>query len=142
MIVVDANLLIYSYDSDSPDYKKSRDWVEKVFSGGEAVGLSWQALAAFLRVTTNKRLPGSRFTVEQAAQIVDRWLGQPNLRMLMPGDHHWPIFRRMVVEGQASGPLISDAELAALTIEYGGVLHTADRDFARFPGLRWVNPLA
>jgi predicted nucleic acid-binding protein len=47
----------------------------------------------------------------------------------------------MILEGQASGPLVSDAEIAAITIEHGGVLHTADRDFARFPGLRWKNPL-
>jgi hypothetical protein len=59
----------------------------------------------------------------------------------MPGDGHWRIFRKMIVEGQATGPLVSDAQIAALTIEYGGVLYTADRDFARFPGLRWENPL-
>jgi hypothetical protein len=61
--------------------------------------------------------------------------------LLIPGDHYWPLFRRMLIEGQASGALVSDAEIAALTLEYGGVLHTADRDFARFPGLRWKNPL-
>ena len=65
----------------------------------------------------------------------------PNVRVLVPGDQHWPLLRRMLVEGQASGPLVSDAIIAALTIEHGGMLHTADRDFARFPGLRWKNPL-
>jgi hypothetical protein len=69
-------------------------------------------------------------------------LEQPNVRVLTPGDDHWLLLRRMIVEGQASGPLVSDAQLAALTIEYGGVLHTTDRDFARFPGLRWKNPLS
>jgi predicted nucleic acid-binding protein len=76
------------------------------------------------------------------SRTVDQWLVQPNVRVLTPGDDHWLLLRRMIVEGQASGPLVSDAQLAALTIEYGGVLHTTDRDFARFPGLRWKNPLS
>jgi toxin-antitoxin system PIN domain toxin len=141
VIVVDANLLIYSYDTDSSHHRKSRAWVEKVFSGVEPVGLAWQTLSAFLRVVTNRRLPGSRLTVEQALQIVEEWFEQPNVRIVVPGDDHWSVLKRMIVEGQASGPLVSDAELVALTVEYGAVLYTADRDFARFPGLRWVNPL-
>jgi uncharacterized protein len=141
VIVVDANLLIYSYDTDSSNHKRSRAWVEKIFSDVEQVGLPWQTVSAFLRVITNRRLPGSRLTVEQAAQIVEEWLGQPNVRMLAPGDEHWSVLKRTMVEGRAAGPLVSDAELVALTVEYGGVLYTADRDFARFPGLRWKNPL-
>jgi uncharacterized protein len=141
VIVVDANLLIYSYDTDSSNHTKSRAWVEKILSDVEPVGLPWQTVSAFLRVMTNRRLPGSRLTVEQAAQIVEEWLAQPNVRIIVAGDEHWSVFRRMVIEGQASGPLVSDAQIAALTIEYGGVLYTADRDFARFPGLRWKNPL-
>jgi uncharacterized protein len=142
VIVCDANLLIYSYNSGSAHHSKARAWLEEIFSGIEVVGLPWQAVSAFLRVMTNRRLPGERLTLEQAAQIVGLWLANPNVRVLIPGDHYWPLFRRMLIEGQASGALVSDAEIAALTIEYGGVLHTADRDFARFPGLRWVNPLS
>lgn len=74
-------------------------------------------------------------------QTVEEWLAQPNVRVLTPGDRHWGLLRRIILEASASGPLVSDAELATLTIEHGGVLHTADRDFARFPGLRWTNPL-
>ena len=141
MIVFDANILIYAYDSGSSHHVKARAWVEETFSGVEAVGLPWQAISAFLRVMTNRRLPGSRFSSEQAVRIVDGWLGQPNVRPLTPGEQHWPLLRQMVIEGQASGALVSDAQVAALTIEYGGVLYKADRDFARFPGLRWKNPL-
>ena len=141
MIVVDANLLIYAYDTHLADHAKSRRWVENIFSGTETVGLPWQTVSAFLRVITNRRLPGRRLAVEQAVEIVEEWLEQPNVRVLAPGDDHWLLLRRMMVEGQASGPLVSDAQLAALTIEYGGVLHTTDRGFARFPGLRWKNPL-
>lgn len=141
MIVIDANLLLYAYDTKSGAHAKARRWLESVFSAGEPVGLPWQSVAAFLRVVTNSRLPGQRFSPEEAAQVVDRWLEQPNVRMLGPGDQHWAQLRRIILGGQARGPLISDAQLAALAIECGGVLHTTDRDFARFPGLRWTNPL-
>jgi toxin-antitoxin system PIN domain toxin len=141
VIVFDANLLIYAYDGGSVPHAKARAWVEKTLSGVDAVGLPWQSITAFLRFMTNRRLPGARLSVEQASQIVEAWLAQPNVRVLVPGDQHWPLLRRMLVEGQASGPLVSDAIIAALTIEHGGMLHTADRDFARFPGLRWKNPL-
>jgi toxin-antitoxin system PIN domain toxin len=142
VIVLDANILLYAYDGASSHHAKARAWVEMAFSSAEPIGLPWQTVAAFLRIMTNPRLPGERFTLTEAVEIVDRWLEQPNLRPLAPGDEHWTLFRQTVVEGQAPGPLISDAQLAALTIEYGGVLHTTDRDFARFPGLRWTNPLA
>lgn len=141
MIVVDANLLIYSYDVNAADHQKSAAWLEGVFSGTETVGLPWPCICAFIRVVTNRRLPGTRAAPDAALAAVEEWLHSPNVQILAPGERHWSVFRRMVVEGQATGPLVTDAEIAALTIEYGGVLHTADRDFARFPGLRWVNPL-
>ena len=141
MIVLDANILLYAYDAVPVQHAKARAWVENVFSGIEPVGLPWQTLAAFLRIMTDLGLPGKRFSGAEAADFVSQWLGLPNVRVLTPGDEHWRIFQKMIVEGQATGPLVSDAQLAALTIEYGGVLYTADRDFARFPGLRWENPL-
>lgn len=141
MIVLDVNLLLYAYGAASPHHKEARVWLERIFSDAEPVGLPWQTIGAFIRIVTNPRLPGFRRSVEEAAQVVDEWMEQPNVRVLAPGENHWPLFRQMIVEGQAPGPLITDAQLAALTIEYGGVLHTTDRDFARFPGLRWKNPL-
>lgn len=142
MIVLDANLLLYAYDTEASHHAKARVWLETTLSASGPVGLPWQTISVFLRIMTNPRLPGDRFTVVEAVQVVDRWLEQPNVRLLAPGDDHWTLFRRMIIEGQAPGTLISDASLAALTTEYGGVLHTTDRDFARFPGLRWINPLA
>lgn len=142
MIVIDANLLLYAYDPTSPHHAKARRWIEQTFSGDEAVGVPWQSVAAFLCIVTNSKLPGHGVASEQAARVVDGWLDQPNVRLLAPGERHWRLFRQMIAEGQARGPLVSDAQLAALTIEHGGVLHTTDRDFARFPGLRWVNPIS
>jgi hypothetical protein len=141
VIVIDANLLIYSYDAASPHHLKSSTWVEQTLSSGEPVGLSWQTVSAFLRVVTNRRLPGKRVDLREALDAVQEWLQVPSVSILIPGEGHWAVLRRMILEGGASGPLVSDAQLAALTIEYGGVLYTADRDFARFPGLRWKNPV-
>jgi toxin-antitoxin system PIN domain toxin len=141
VIVLDANILLYAYDSASSHHKQARAWVEDVFSQAAAVALPWQSIGAFLRIMTNSQLPGDRFSLEEAVDLVDRWLEQPNVRLLAPGTEHWTVLRRTIVQGQARGALVSDAQLAALTIENGGVLHTTDRDFARFPGLRWENPL-
>lgn len=141
MIVLDANILLYAYDSSSSQHEIARVYTENALSGSDPVGIPWQTIAAFLRITTNPRLAGRRLSADQAMHIVDRWLEQPNVHLLAPGSDHWSLLRRMIIEGQASGPLVSDAQLAALTVEFGGVLHTTDRDFARFPGLRWKNPL-
>lgn len=141
MIVIDVNLLLYAYSNPSPRQERARGWLERVLSGGELVGLPWQVISAFIRIATNTKLPQLRRPAEEAVRVVDEWLRQENIRVLLPSEGHWLLFQRMIVEGQATGDLVSDAELAALTIEYGGVLYTTDRDFARFPGLRWVNPL-
>jgi uncharacterized protein len=142
VIVLDVNILLYAYDAVSLEHRKAREWVENVFSSDETIGLPWQNLTAFVRILTHPGLLGERFTMEQALSIVDLWLEIPLVRILIPGEHHWEIFRDMLVNGRARGKVTADAALAALTIEYGGVLYTNDRDFARFPGLRWVDPLA
>ncbi|MGD0481953.1 MAG: type II toxin-antitoxin system VapC family toxin [Terracidiphilus sp.] len=142
MIVIDVNLLIYAYDSTTPSHVEAKAWIEEVFSSGNAFGLPWQNIAAFIRVLTYPGLHGERFSRDQALFIVEQWLAMPHMRALAPGERHWPLFREMLIKGDVRGKLTTDAQLAALTIEYGGVLHTTDRDFARFPGLRWMNPLA
>jgi len=141
VIVIDANLLIYAYDRKSAFHARSRAWLQDMFAGATPVWLPWLSVTAFLRVLTNPRVPVQQRTLEQNLEIVDRWFEQPNVRLLSPGDGHWPILREMILRGQTRGPMVTDAQLAALTIECGGVLHTADRGFARFPGLRWTNPL-
>ena len=141
MIVLDANILLYAYDVAAAEHKKARFWLETVFSGLEPIGLPWQTISAFVRIHTSSRLPGDRFTTEEAVGVIDQWVELPQVRLLVPGERHWGLFRQMLLEGKVRGPLATDAALAALTIEYGGILYTNDRDFARFPGLRWVNPL-
>lgn len=141
MIVPDVNLLIYAYDTTCLEHKPSKAWLEDSFSGDEPVGIPWQCLSAFLRIMTDPRIPGQRFTMQQALGVVEQWIALPGVRALSQGESHWPIFRDMLIQGDIRGRLTSDAALAALTIEFGAVLYTADHDFARFPGLRWVNPL-
>jgi len=142
MIVLDVNLLLYAHRRSSPFYPKARSWFEKTLSSPEDVGIPLQSAMAFLRITTNKTIPLGRLDLAEALHIVEGWLGQEYVTLLYAGEGHWPIFRRMLLEGHAVGPLGTDAHLAALTMEYGGTLYTTDSDFARFPGLRWHNPLA
>jgi hypothetical protein len=139
--ILDANLLLYAYDSDSLRHREAKKWLEGIFSQNELIGLPWQSALAFLRVMSDTRLPGRRLTIDEAVEIVETWAELPQVRFLSPGADHWRFLRQMLITGDAKGRMGSDAELAALTVEYGGVLYSNDRDFARFPGLRWVNPL-
>ena len=141
MIVVDANLLLYAHDAGSAQHSAARRWLEDTLSGDEAVGLTWAALLAFLRVGTNPRLRKDAPTIEEASAIVAGWLERPMVTLLNPGERHWEIFRDLMARGQARGPLVTDAHLAALAIEHGATLATTVRDFARFPGLKFFNPI-
>ena len=141
MIVLDVNLLIYAADGNAALHESARRWLQSIISGSELIGLPWQTIDAFVRISTNPRVSGGQVTVERSIGTIEQWIRLPQVRVLAPGERHWGILKVMLSEGQATGPLAADAGLAAVTIEYGGVLHTTDRGFARFPGLRWVNPL-
>jgi hypothetical protein len=141
MIVLDANILLYAYDAESVQHRAARAFLEKIFSASDPIGIPTQSISAFLRIMTQQSLRMGRFSLQEAVDIVEEWLSLPQVRLLVPGERHWPMFQRMLLEGHASGRLVMDAEIAAITVEFGGVLQTNDRDFARFPGLRWHNPL-
>jgi len=141
VILIDANLLLYAYDSASAQHQPARRWLEAAFSGPHPVRMAWVTVLAFLRIATNPRL--SRvIALSEAISIVDDWFAQPNFALLPPGDRHWSILASLLSEAQARGPLAMDAHLAALAIEHGATLCSADRDFSRFPGLKYENPLA
>jgi toxin-antitoxin system PIN domain toxin len=142
VIVPDANLLLYAYDSNSDLYPSASRWLGQILTGADTVGLSWLSVGAFLRITTHFRLGGSQLSMSVATGIVDGWMAMPTVRLIVPGEGHWAILKEMLIAGRVQGPLTADAQLAALTMEHGATLHTADCDFARFPGLRWMNPLA
>jgi len=142
MILCDANLLLYAYDSSSPSHDRSRRWLEASLSGQQPFGLAWSTLLAFLRITTNPRAVQSPLSLADASAIVSSWLQVPSVVVPSPGPRHWEILQEVLRAAQARGPLVRDAHLAALAIEHGAELASADRDFARFEGLRFVNPLA
>jgi uncharacterized protein len=142
MILVDANLLLYAYNPSDPAHQAARPWLEGVFSGTETVGLPWATLLAFLRIATNARAFPNPLTISEGVEIVGLWFEQPAVQVMEPTDRHWQILSNLLPRSQARGPLVADAHLAALAIEHGALLCTTDRDFSRFAGLRWHNPLA
>lgn len=142
MILVDANLLLYAYDASAQEHSRAKAWIEGVLSGRSPVGLPWQNILAFLRIVTNARAVSSPMTRPQALAIVADWLARPQVVTPTPGDAHWQILQGLIESSQARGPLIMDAHLAALAVEHGATLYSADQDFARFPGLDWNNPLS
>jgi toxin-antitoxin system PIN domain toxin len=142
MILIDANLLLYAYDPNAAEHKSSRRWLEDALSGSELVRFSWITLWAFLRIITNPRIFERPLSMAEAERHVSSWLAQAPAGILEPGERHWEIFQQIAREGQAWGPLVMDAALAAIAVEHGATLCTTDRDFARFPGLKWTNPLA
>ena len=141
MTLVDANVLLYAYDSTSRLHSAARSWLEEQLSGSALVGLPWSVLLAFLRISTNARALQRPLSIDDATAIVSSWIDVPSVVIPAPGPGHWDILAGLLVASQARGPIVSDAHLAALTLEHGGVLATTDRDFTRFEGLRVMDPL-
>ena len=142
MKVLDLNVLLYAVNRDSARHEAAKDWVESTLSGEETVGLPWVVLLGFLRIATSRHILPNPITIDQAIAVVDAWLAQPPVVALTPGDEHWAILRGLLSEAGSAGNLTTDAHLAALALEHGAELCSTDADFARFPHLRWVNPIA
>jgi uncharacterized protein len=141
VILIDANLLLYAYHPRAEQHTASRTWLETVLSGPQLVRFAWLTLWAFLRIATSPRVFERPLSAPEAAGVVSSWLAAPTAGVLDPGERHWEILRELVEAGQTTGPLVMDAALAAIAVEHGATLYTTDRDFMRFPGLRWTNPL-
>ena len=141
MLILDANLLIYAYHAQQPQHPLARAWLEQTFAAAQPIGLPWQTLLAFLRITTHARIFERPLSMARAQQIVASWLEHPRVHVVEPGAGYFAVLANMLTAGQVRGPLVTDAALAALAINSGATLCTTDHDFARFPGLKWVNPL-
>ncbi len=141
MILVDANILLYAEDSLHPRHEQARAWWDAQLSGNEIVCLCWTVLCAFIRIATNPRVFENPLSQEQAVARVQSWLDQPCTRLIHPTERHWIVFQQVLADGQALANLVTDAHLAALAIEHGCELASTDSDFARFPKLKWKNPL-
>jgi uncharacterized protein len=141
LILIDTNLLLYAYNRDSPHQIAAESWLTGVISGSEQVRLPWQVLLGFVRISTDPRLFRRPLEPVEAIEIIRTWLEQPGVEVLEPGSHHLDSLAHFIMAGQTRGAMISDAHLAALAVEHGATLYSTDRDFSRFPGLRFKNPL-
>lgn len=143
MIVPDANLLLYAYDSSSPFHERACQWWESCLSGDEVVGLTHPVIFAFVRIGTDRRAFEQPLTLALATQHVTAWLGRSVVRILQPDHQHVKHVLALLQAAQASGGnLVTDAQIAALALAHHATVHTADRDFMRFHGLDCRFPLA
>ncbi|MEX0645408.1 MAG: type II toxin-antitoxin system VapC family toxin [Parvularculaceae bacterium] len=140
MILPDVNVLIYAFRQDSAQHREARRWLTGVIEGDAAFGVARLTLAAVIRITTDPRLTYEPSDLEEAFNFCKDVIDQPLCRIVEPGERHWDIFRRLCVENDVRGPRVSDAWFAALAIEHGCEWITYDRDYARFPDLKWRTP--
>lgn len=140
-MLVDANLLLYARDTASSAHPVARDWLEGRLNGSVRVGLPWQSLVAFVRISTHPRAYERPLEPAEAWRQVEDWLAAPAAWVPAPAGDHATVLGDLVARYGLRGNLVSDAHLAALAIEHGLHLFSADTDFARFTELRWVNPL-
>lgn len=141
MIIPDTNLLIYATAQTAPDHAKARDWWKRCLNGSEHVGLPWHSLTSYLRIMSSSRARLTPTPIDQLLDVVDSWFESQVVDVIDPRAHHMQAMRSIAEPLGLGGDIMNDVHLAALSIEYGGVIHTADADFARFPGVRWLNPL-
>jgi toxin-antitoxin system PIN domain toxin len=142
VILPDVNVLIYAFRRDVPEHVVCRAWLDSVIMSDARFGVSSLALGAVVRVTTNRRAYREPSTLDDAFGFCEDLLGQPHCQIVEPGERHWDIFRGLCIETDIRGPRVTDAWYAALAIEWGCEWITLDRDFARFPGLKWQLPAA
>ena len=140
MKLLDANILLYAYDSDSAHHAICRSWLEAAFNSEEIVALPWQTLLAFVRISTNSRATKKPLQSAEACKIVSTLLHQANVSVIGAGERFWELLQDQIREAQVTGPLVTDAALAALALEHGATLCSVDRDFRRFRGLKLIDP--
>jgi hypothetical protein len=142
VILLDANILISAWNRLDPRHPRIKEWTEGIFRQGDLVGIPWVTMWAFLRVVTSPRVFVNPLDPATAFAMVQHWIDLPAVIIPEPGPRHLLLLNELVREGQATGSLVTDAVLAAITIETNGTLASTDRDFARFKGLAWIDPLS
>ena len=141
MILPDINLLLHAYNSDSALHAGARAWWQALLNGTRPVGLPWIAILGYIRIATHRQILTNPLPVAAACAHARSWLGQPYVLLVEPGPRHAEILFGLLESLGTAGNLTTDAHLAALAIEHQAELHSTDADFARFRGLRWINPL-
>lgn len=141
-MIVDANLLLYAVDENSAHNAAAASWLEELLAGDSRVGLPWQTIGAFLRIATHPRVAENPLSSADALRYVMDWLAIPVVWIPPATAATARVYARLCEQVEITGNLVPDAQLAALAVEHGVELASADTDFMRFPGLRWVNPLS
>ena len=141
MIVPDINLLVYAHHDNALLHTPARRWWEDMLDSSELIGLPWIVVTGFIRVSTNIRMLEQPTSTEVAVRVVNDWFRYPHVFPLNPGPQHMAFLAEALAAVRTGGNLVPDAHIAALAIEYQAEVHSNDHDFARFPGLRWRNPL-
>jgi len=140
-MLLDASILLYAVDRASPFHRAAEEWLTEQLNGPRRVGLPWQSLVAFLRISTHPRASASPLQPDDALRFVDGWLAADVTWVPVPGARHGALLTELAARYQVRGNLVTDAHLAALALEHGLTLCSADTDFARFAELTWTNPL-
>lgn len=141
MKIVDLNVMLYVVNENALQHKLLLGWWERAVNGDESIGLPWVVLLGFLRIATNPKIFPHPLDSAAALSKIDTWLSLANTVVVREKDEHWDILRTMLDETGTAGNLTTDAHLATLAVSHGAVLASCDRDFARFRGLRWENPI-
>jgi toxin-antitoxin system PIN domain toxin len=141
-MLVDANVLLYAVDRGSPLHDPARAWFDSAMAGATRVGLPWQSIGAFVRIATNPRTSAHPLAGEEAWSHVAEWLAARNTWIPPATERTAALLGDLITRHRVTGNLVPDAQLAALALENGVAVVSADSDFARFPEVRWVNPLA
>lgn len=142
MILVDANLLLYAANHSAPEHARARSWLDTQLNGTARVGLPWSCLLAFVRLASNPVVVRHAVAPSEAWHQVEAWLACESAWIPQPGVRHAEVLAALITLPWVTSRLVPDAHLAALAIEHGLTLCSTDGDFARFPGLKWHNPLA
>lgn len=140
MILPDVNVLVHAHNADSAVHEKARLWWDACLSGSEGIGLAWATMLGFVRITTNRRVVARPLPVGLVMAALESWLALPHVHIARPSDTHFARLRTELERLGTAANLTTDAHLAVLAMERGYVLYSTDGDFARFSGLRWVNP--
>ncbi len=141
MIIPDINLLIYAHNAADPQHIPAKDWWESKINGGEPVGIPWIVIGGFIRLMTHPRVLETPMATAVATGCVRSWLDQASVIIIEPGKSFPLIYFNILEKLGTAGNLTTDAHIAALAIERQADVHSCDSDFARFKGLRWINPI-
>lgn len=141
-MLIDANILLYAADEEAPHHHRAAAWLTTQLNGDRRVGIPWESITAFLRIATHPRASARPLTATAAWGFVADWLAVESVWIPTPTDRHMDVLATLVATHDITGNLMPDAHFAALAIEHGLEVCSADSDFARFTEVRWTNPLA